>query len=95
MRAASDEAFGAWGAFVSSLRNGELVATATHAGTGERRDLDPVEWPYAGFVDVRDGDLYELRQGHRALRWSAIKLRAANASRQKRNRTNEGTLARL
>jgi hypothetical protein len=88
MRAAWDAAVAAWRAFVSALRNGEYIATATHPATGERRDLEPAEWMRTGLVlevhdcallaKGRDGKLVEL--------WAAITLRAAKRSRQKKAR---------
>jgi len=69
MRAAWDAAVAAWRAFVSALRNGEYIATATHPATGERRDLEPAEW-------MRTGLVLDVRNGKRTVRWSAIVVQA-------------------
>ena len=88
MRAGSDEAFAAWGAFVSELRNGDYIATATHPVTGERRDFDPTEWMRTGLVlEVHDGALFAKgRDGKLVELWAAITLRAAKRSQQKKAR---------
>ena len=79
MRAGSDEAFAAWGAFVSELRNGDYIATATHPVTGERRELDPAELLLPGLVfDVRAGCLLGKGPGGKLIeQWLAIVVRAA------------------
>ena len=60
MARAWDAAVRAKDAFVADLRAGVLIATATYATTGERRDLEPAEWMRTGLVlDVRDGILRE------------------------------------
>jgi len=88
MRAAWDAAVAAWRAFVSAVRNGEYIATATHPATGERRDLKPAEWTRTGLVlEVRDCALFAKgRDGKLVELWAAITLRAAKRSRQKKAR---------
>jgi hypothetical protein len=78
MRAAWDAAVAAFEEFKKALVNGEQIANGEHQATGVRRDLDPAEWARTGLIlDVRDGDLIEVRNGKRTVRWSAIVVRAA------------------
>jgi len=76
MARAWDAAVRAKDAFVADLRAGVLIATATYATTGERRDLEPAEWMRTDLVlDVRDGMLFA--KGRDVELWSAITLRDA------------------
>src|SRR5262249_13666134 len=60
------------------LVNGELIASGVHPASGVRSEIDPAEWTRTGLIlDVRDGDLIEVRHGKRTVRWSTIKVRAA------------------
>jgi hypothetical protein len=82
MQAAWDAAFTAWQALVGALRNGELIASGVHPGTGVRSELHPTEWARTGLVlDVRNGDLIEgwssIPIGKHTLRWSTIVVQAA------------------
>jgi len=88
MQRAWDAAVVAWRVFVSALRNGEYIATATHPATGERRDLEPAEWMRTGLVlEVHDCALFAKgRDGKLVELWTAITLRAAKRSRQKKAR---------
>jgi hypothetical protein len=84
MQRAWEAALEAWQQrFVAPLRNGELIATATHPTTGERRDLELAEWIQAGLVlNVRDGTLFAKgRDGKPVEQWEAITLREAAAAR--------------
>jgi hypothetical protein len=68
----------AWRAFITLIINGELIASGVHPATGVRCDLDPAEWMRTGLIlEVRNGDLLEVRYGKRAVRWESITLRAA------------------
>ena len=76
MARAWDAAVRAKDAFVADLRAGVLIATATYATIGERRDLEPAEWMSTGLVlDVRDGMLFA--KGRDVELWGAITLRDA------------------
>jgi len=87
MRAGSDEAFAAWGVFIGRLVSGELIASGVYQASRVRSEIDPAEWARTGLIlDVRDGDLIEVRNGKRKVRWSAIMVRAAKRSRQKKAR---------
>jgi hypothetical protein len=78
MQHAWDAAVVAFTEFIAELINGELIASGVHPVTAVRCDLDPAEWARAGLIlDVRNGDLIEVRCGKRTVRWSAIVLRAA------------------
>jgi hypothetical protein len=78
MRAAWDAAVAAWRAFIDRLVNGELIASGVYQASGIRSEIDPAEWGRTGLIlDVRDGDLIEVRNGKRTVRWSAIVVRAA------------------
>jgi hypothetical protein len=83
MQRAWDAAMVAWRAFVAALADGELIASGLHPASGVRCELDPAEWSRTGLtLDVRDGDLIEVRDGKRTVRWTAIVLRAAKQRRQ-------------
>jgi hypothetical protein len=70
-------AFVAFLVFIDALAFGELIAGGVNPNTGARREIDPVEWMRTGLIlDVRNGDLIEVSQGKRIVRWSAITLRA-------------------
>jgi hypothetical protein len=70
-------AFVAFLVFIDALAFGELIARGVNPNTGARREIDPVEWMRTGLIlDVRNGDLIEVSQGKRIVRWSAITLRA-------------------
>ena len=87
MQRAWDAALVAWRVFINKLVNDELIAGGEHAVTGIRSAIDPAEWTRAGLVlEVRDGDLYEVRHGRRTLRWSRITLRAAKQPQQRKAR---------
>ena len=76
MARAWDAAVRAKDAFVADLRAGVLIATATYATIGERRDLEPAGWMSTGLVlDVRDGMLFA--KGRDVELWGAITLRDA------------------
>ena len=78
MQHAWDAAVVAFAEFIAELINGERIASGVNPVTGVRSDLDPAEWARAGLIlDVRNGDLIEVRCGKRTVRWSAIVLRAA------------------
>jgi hypothetical protein len=78
MQRAWDAAVTAWRAFIALIVNGELIASGVHPVTGVRRDLDPAEWTRSGLIlDVRNGDLLEVRHGQRQVLWASITLRAA------------------
>jgi hypothetical protein len=77
MQHAWDAAVAAFAEFKAAFVSGELVASGVHPATGVRSDLDPAEWTRTGLIlDVRNGDLIEVRHGKRAVRWSAIVVRA-------------------
>ena len=93
MQHAWDAAVAAFADFIAALVNGELIASGVHPATGVRCDLDPAEWTRAGLIlDVRNGDLIEVRRGKRTVRWSAIALRAAIATPNKSLEESIGTL---
>ena len=74
-------AFVAFLGFINALAFGELIASGVNPKTGARREIDPVEWMRTGLIlDVRNGDLIEVSQGKRTVRWSAITLRAVKAT---------------
>ena len=79
-------AFVAFLGFINALVFGELIASGVNPNTGARCEIDPVEWMRTGLIlDVRNGDLIEVGQGKRIVRWSAITLRAAKATRPQRS----------
>ena len=87
MQHAWDAAVVAFAEFIAELINGKLIGSGMPPGSGLRCDIDPVEWTRPGLIlDVRAGDLYEVRQGRRTLRWSAIALRAAKPRRKGKER---------
>ena len=72
-----NSAFVAFLRFIDALAFGELIASGVNPNTGARRKIDEVEWMRTGLIlDVRNGDLIEVSQGKRIVRWSAITLRA-------------------
>jgi hypothetical protein len=78
MQQAWNAAFLAFLVFIDALAFGELIASGVNPNTGTRCEIDPVEWMRTGLIlDVRNGDLIEVGQGKRTVRWSAITLRAA------------------
>jgi hypothetical protein len=78
MQHAWDAAVEAFEDFIAAFVNGELVATGMHLATGVRSEIDSTEWARTGLIlDVRNGDIIEVRHGQRTLRWSAIAVRAA------------------
>jgi hypothetical protein len=78
MQHAWDAAVTAWRAFIPLIVNGERIASGVYPATGLRCDLDPAEWTRSGLIlDVRNGDLLEVRNGKREVRWASITLRAA------------------
>jgi hypothetical protein len=86
MQRAWNAAVAAFKELIKALANGELIANGLHPVSGVRSDLDPAEWTCAGLtLDVRNGILYEERNGKHVL-WSAITLRAAKQARQKKER---------
>jgi hypothetical protein len=91
MQRAWDAAMVSWHAFVAALADGELIASGVHPASGVRCELDPAEWSRTGLIlDVRDGDLIEVRDGKRTVRWTAIVLRGAKQRRQGQPRKNRG-----
>jgi hypothetical protein len=71
-------AFVAFLGFINALAFGELTASGVHPNTGARCEIDPAEWMRTGLIlDVRNGDLIEVGQGKRIVRWSAITLQEA------------------
>jgi hypothetical protein len=78
MQHAWDAAVAAFEGFIAELVNGELIAVGMYPATGIRCEIDPAEWTRSGLIlDVRNGDLIEVRQGKRTARWSAIVVQAA------------------
>jgi hypothetical protein len=78
MQHAWDAAVTAWRAFITLIINGELIASGVHPATGLRCNLDSAEWMRTGLIlEVRNGDLLEVRHGKRAVRWESITLQAA------------------
>ena len=78
MQHAWDAAVAAFEGFIAELVNGELIAVGMYPATGIRCEIDPAEWTRSGLIlDVRNGDLIEVRQGKRTVRWSAIVVHAA------------------
>jgi hypothetical protein len=72
MHHAWDEAVTAWRAFIT------LIVKGVYPATGLRCDIDPAEWTRTGLIlDVRNGDLIEVRHGKREVQWASITLRAA------------------
>jgi hypothetical protein len=87
MQQAWSAAFVAFLGFINALGFGELIATGVNPNTGARCEIDPAEWMRTGLIlDVLNGDLIEVGQGKRTVRWSAITLRAAKKPRQKKAR---------
>src|SRR5262249_7392892 len=87
MQQAWNAAFVAFLRFIDALAFGELIASGVNPNTGARCKIDPAEWMRTGLIlDVRNGDLIEVGQGKRTVRWSAITLRAAKQLRQKKAR---------
>jgi hypothetical protein len=83
MQHAWNAAFVAFVVFINALVRGELIASGVHPTTGARCEIDPAEWTRTGLIlDVRNGDLIEVGQGKRTVRWSAITLRAAIPERK-------------
>jgi hypothetical protein len=73
MQHAWDAAVAAFREFIATLVNGELIASGVHPASGVRSEIDPAEWMRTGLIlDVRDGDLIEVRDGKRTVRWSAL-----------------------
>jgi hypothetical protein len=91
MQHAWDAAVAAFAEFIAALVNGELIASGVHPATGVRCEIDPAEWARTGLIlNVRDGDLIEVRDGKRTVRWTAIVLRAAKQRRQGQPRKKRG-----
>jgi hypothetical protein len=83
MQQAWNAVFVAFLGFIDALAFGELIASGVNPNTGARCEIDPVEWMPTGLIlDVRNGDLIEVGQGKRTVRWSAITLRAATPERK-------------
>ena len=77
MQHAWNAAFVAFVVFIDALAFGRLIATGVNPNTGTRCEIDSVEWMRTGLIlDVRNGDLIEVDQGKRTVRWSAITVRA-------------------
>jgi hypothetical protein len=73
MQHAWDAAVVAWAGFIAELVNGGLIASGVHSASGVRSEIHPGEWTRTGLIlDVRDGNLIEVRDGKRTVRWSAI-----------------------
>ena len=88
MQQAWNAAVVAFKEFIDALENGELIASGVNPTTGVRCEIDPAEWTRTGLIlDVRNGDLIEGttadRLDKRTVRWSAITLRAAKATRHR------------
>jgi hypothetical protein len=78
MQHAWDAAVEAFADFIAAFVNGELIATGMHLATGVRSKIEPIEWARTGLIlDVRNGDLIEVRHGKRTVRWSAIIVQEA------------------
>jgi hypothetical protein len=87
MQHAWNAAFVAFVVFIDALAFGELIASGVNPNTGARCEIDSAEWMRTGLIlDVRNGDLIEVGQGKRTVRWSAITLRAAKQPRQNKAR---------
>ena len=70
-------AFVAFLRLIDALAFGRLIATGVNPNTGTRCEIDSVEWMRTGLIlDVRNGDLIEVSQGKRTVRWSAMTVRA-------------------
>src|SRR5262245_66553296 len=81
MQRAWNAAVAAFKEFIKALANGELIANGRHPVSGVRSDLDPAEWTCAGLtLDVRNGVLYEERNGTQ-VQWWDIAMRVANQTR--------------
>jgi hypothetical protein len=82
LRRAWDAAFERWRALIAALRNGTILATATHSVTGVRRPLDPVELARTGlFFDVHDSALLAKgRDGKFTELWVGITLTEASTA---------------
>ena len=77
MQHAWNAAFVAFLRFIDALAFGELIASGVNPNTGARCEIDPAEWMRTGLIlDVRNGDLIEVDQGTRTVRWSAMTVRA-------------------
>ena len=77
MQHAWNAAFVAFLRFIDALAFGELIASGVNPNTGARCEIDPAEWMRTGLsLDVRNGDLIEVDQGKRTVRWSAMTVRA-------------------
>ena len=78
MQHAWNAAVAAFAEFIAALVNGELIANGVHSASGVRCEIEPAEWTRSGLIlDVRDGDLIEVRHGKFTVRWSAIVVRGA------------------
>jgi hypothetical protein len=78
MQHAWDAAIVAFTEFIAELINGKLIGSGVPPATGLRCEIDQAEWARTGLMlDVRNGDLIEVRDGKRTVRWSAIVVRAA------------------
>ena len=83
MQRAWDAAIAAFKEFIAELVNGELIASGVYQASGVRSEIDPAEWARTGLIlDVRDGDLIEVRNGKHTVRWSAIVVQAAIQQRK-------------
>jgi hypothetical protein len=77
MQKAWNAAFVAFLRFIDALAFGELIASGVNPNTGTRCKIDSAEWMRTGLIlDVRNGDLIEVSQGKRTVRWSTITVRA-------------------
>jgi len=78
MQHAWDAAVVAFAEFIAEFINGKLIGSGVPPAMGLRCEIDPAEWARTGLIlDVRNGDLIEVRDGKRTVRWSAIVVRAA------------------
>lgn len=78
MQHAWDAAVVAFAEFIAELINGKLIGSGVPPAMGLRCEIDPAEWARTGLIlDVRNGNLIEVRDGRRTVRWSAIVVRAA------------------
>jgi hypothetical protein len=78
MQHAWDAAVAAFAEFIAELINGKLIGSGVPPAMGLRCEIDPAEWARTGLIlDVRNGNLIEVRYATRTVRWSAIVVRAA------------------
>ncbi len=75
---ASQAIVGRWSALVRLLRGGHIVASGTHATTGEFIPIQRRQWARGNIaVDVRSGDLIEWQGSQAVVLWSGLELTMA------------------